>query len=87
VTKEERERIGGILTSKGVTLPCHRCGQRQFAIAGYSARRIQDSTDGLGTVLLGGPSLPIVVVVCNTCGAISEHALGTLGMMPKSEGQ
>jgi len=36
-------------------------------------------------MVIGGPSVPSVVTACNRCGYLSQHTLGTLGLLPKEE--
>jgi hypothetical protein len=31
---------------------------------------------------LGGLGIPSIAIICNRCGFISQHALGTLGLLP-----
>ena len=34
-----------------------------------------------GNIRLGGPMVPIAIVACTKCGAITMHALGALGLL------
>lgn len=80
----EHDKIGKILTERGAVHPCHRCGHTNFSVIdGYSHFSIQNVLDG--SVSLGGPSVPVAMVACNNCGAITPHALGALGLMNKPE--
>ena len=83
----DQDKVGKLLVAKGAVLPCHRCGHKNFAVIdSYSSFGLQDSfTQG---VMLGGPSLPVALVGCTNCGAITAHALGVLGLLdaPKKEG-
>lgn len=77
---EEKEKIIKTLENKLAKLPCPRCNNQQFSLVdGYFSQPIQEN---LGGIVLGGPSIPSVVVVCNKCGFISQHALGALGLLP-----
>ncbi len=80
----DKREIGNALTEKGAIRPCHRCGAAQFTVLdGYSSVFLQPD---LGSVVLGGPNVPVASVVCNNCGAITAHAVGALGLLPgKSE--
>jgi len=81
LSKEEKERILQALEDRGVKLPCPRCGNSSFTLLdGYFNQTIQ--TDLKGTVI-GGPSVPSVVAICDRCGYLSQHALGALGLLPK----
>ena len=82
--KIDREKIAGLLTEKGAVHPCHRCGRTSFTVLeGYSNLILQDDI-GKGLVI-GGPSVPVALVVCTNCGAITSHALGALGLLPQKE--
>lgn len=62
------------LEKKGAILPCHRCGSTSFTLIDqYSNFIIQDSPQG---IVLGGTTIPIILVACSNCGAITPHALG-----------
>ncbi len=82
--KIDREKIAGLLQGKGATNPCHRCGHTSFAVLeGYSNLILQDDI-GRG-IVIGGPSVPVALVACSNCGAITLHALGALGLLPQKE--
>jgi hypothetical protein len=69
-----------------VIRPCPRCGNQHFSILeGYTFFPINETT---GTIL-GGPTIPAILVVCNACGAITPHALGVFENLndQKNEGE
>ena len=72
------------LTEKNATLPCHRCGATEFTVLeGFSNIFLQkDFNAGL---VIGGPSIPVIHVACNNCGAITAHAIGALGLLANGE--
>jgi hypothetical protein len=77
----DRDKVAKILTERGATKPCHRCGHTNFAvIEGYSSFSLQENLDG--NIVLGGPAVPVAMVACGNCGAITPHALGALGLLP-----
>lgn len=81
--KQEENRIIQALQNAGARLPCPRCGNSNFTLLnGYFNHTIQPDPKGM---VLGGPSIPSVVVACNRCGFLSQHALGILGLLPKEE--
>lgn len=66
----------------GAKAPCPRCGNGQFTLLeGYFNQTVQNELAGM---VLGGPSVPSVVVVCTRCGYLSQHALGVLGLLPNA---
>lgn len=80
----DRDQIAKLLTERGATKPCHRCGHTNFAVIdGYSSFSLQDSLEG--GLVLGGPAVPVVTVACTKCGAITPHALGPLGLLPSEK--
>jgi hypothetical protein len=83
--KSEKDKIIQKLIEKGANLPCPRCSNKSFSVVdGYFNQPLQGEIKGL---VLGGPSIPSIVTVCNQCGFISQHALGALGPLPqKKEG-
>jgi len=82
--KIDRDKIADLLTKKGAVHPCHRCGRASFTVLeGYSNLILQDDIS-IGLVI-GGPSVPVVLVACSNCGAITSHALGALGLLPQKE--
>lgn len=82
--KIDRDKIANILTEKGATNRCHRCNSNQFSVLeGYSNLILQDDI-GKGLVI-GGPSVPVALVACNNCGAITSHALGAIGLLPEGK--
>lgn len=81
ISADQNKKVIDALDRVGANLPCPRCGKRNFALVdGYFNHPIQTSLNGL---VIGGPSVPSVVVVCNNCGFISQHALGALNLLPK----
>jgi hypothetical protein len=79
--KFDRKVVAKRLEEKGALAPCHRCSQEQFSILEQMANfSVQDQMQG---VHLGGASVPAALVICNNCGAITPHALGALGVLPK----
>jgi hypothetical protein len=82
ISDEEKQQIIAALERAGARLPCPRCGNNNFTLLeGYFNQTVQTRLPG---IVLGGPSVPSVVVVCTRCGFLSQHALGSLGLLPKT---
>jgi predicted nucleic-acid-binding Zn-ribbon protein len=80
LTQEQKNEIIKRLVERGAVLPCPRCGNKNFVIVdGYFTQTLSSE---IGALVLGGQTIPSVVTVCTKCGFISQHALGTLGLLP-----
>lgn len=78
--KIDIQRVIEVLTERGATQPCARCGHQSFAVEqDFITLQVQNS---LKTLSIGRATIPAAVVVCKHCGAITLHALGALGMLP-----
>lgn len=83
-TPKEREDIVKRMHDKGVSRPCPRCNGDQFSLVdGYAVFGLVDKLEDEQVRNL----VPSVCVACNTCGYLTFHALGPLGMMPEKPGQ
>ena len=82
LTNEQKEKIKVELLRKIPTLTCPMCHNKGFTMAdGYFLNSMQVD---LTSVSLGGQAIPTIAVICNNCGFISQHALGSLGLLPKN---
>jgi len=82
-SQENKQRIIKALEERGAKLPCPRCGNNNFTLLdGYFNQTIQPEANG---IVIGGPSILSVVVACNQCGYLIQHALGILGLLPEEE--
>lgn len=83
ISDEKKQEIVKVLNERGATRPCPRCGNESFSLLdGYFNQTIQSELKGL---VIGGPSVPSVVLSCAQCGFLSQHALGALGLIPEKE--
>jgi|LGVF01.2.fsa_nt_gb hypothetical protein len=81
-----KQEIVEKLKKKGSLLPCHRCGNKTFSIIdGYSKFLVDKNIDILPKFTFGRSSVPIILIVCDNCGAITPHAMGALDLLPKEE--
>lgn len=81
MSAEEKRKIIAALEERGATLPCPRCGNNAFTLLdGYLNQTIQKELKG---IVIGGPSVPTIVITCKRCGFLSQHALGILGLLPE----
>ncbi|MBR4007303.1 hypothetical protein [Fibrobacter sp.] len=84
--KIDKTRIINKLTEKGAVLSCSRCGHQFFSVLDGNAKIILDENID-ANIRIGGPTVPVAVVVCANCGAITMHALGALGLLDEQGGQ
>ena len=81
MNEDQKKKVIQALQEKGSVLPCPRCGNQNFTlIDGYFNQPLQKQLSN--NLVIGGPSIPSVGVVCNKCGFIAHHAVGVLGLMP-----
>ena len=66
--------IVAALQRKGVAKACPRCGTLHFSVVAETLLQINSDP----TKALAGYVLPTVVVACNNCGFLTQHALGPL---------
>lgn len=80
MTQNEKEKIIKALQDRLAKQPCPRCANQQFTLAdGYFNQPFQNELSA--GLIIGGPSIPSVVVLCTRCGFVSQHALGMLGLL------
>ncbi|MFV0366310.1 MAG: hypothetical protein ACK5JS_07400 [Mangrovibacterium sp.] len=80
--KFDRLKYQKMLEEKGALKDCHRCGSKTFSLLdGYSFMPVNETTGNI----LGGPSIPSILVVCTNCGAITPHALGAFEKIENDE--
>lgn len=66
------------LKEKGVKLPCPRCGQAQFSIVGEATISLDRPSTTQN--LLFNSQIPTVIIGCDNCGFLLQHAKGPLGL-------
>lgn len=83
LSKEQKEIIIKKLAEKGVKASCPMCGNNHFVLAdAYFTNILQTQ---LNSISIGGPNIPTIAIICSNCGFISQHALGSLGLLPKDD--
>lgn len=83
LSEQEKQKIASILSSKISHLECPMCHKNNFVILdGYFNLPINANYKG---VVLGGPTIPAIGIVCANCGFISQHALGVLGLLNNAD--
>ena len=78
-------QVGSKLKEKGALLPCPRCGQPKFQIVGESQIILTSPSTPLNMLTLPSitdiPSyVQVVIIGCENCGYLIQHAKGPLGL-------
>jgi hypothetical protein len=82
----DKEKITKLLQDKGAMNHCHRCGNNTFTLVdGYSEFAIQKDVDKIQETVIGGPTVPFILIACDNCGVLIPHAMGALGLIPKEK--
>ena len=71
----QREAIIAALKAKGVGCACSRCGSINFNVLDFAILDSQSNTDAISH---GGPTISTAIIVCQTCGLITQHDTKTL---------
>lgn len=87
-TEDEKQKILATIKAQVPKIGnCPVCGNSNWTLAdGYIQLPVQDK---LGSVVLGGPVLPCVAIVCTNCGntvLLNVFALGLKDMLEKKPG-
>lgn len=91
----DKNRLNEVITAlnnKQVNLPCPRCSSNNFSVVGESEISvIQHAPEPRG--LLGRYSndpvkttMPVIIVACDNCGFVSQHAQAALGVLNSRSG-
>ena len=85
--KNRLDEIIYALTEKGVNQPCPRCTSRNFSVVGETEITVENSPlPGKGLIgrslrsFTSNVSLPTIVIACDNCGYITQHAQASLGL-------
>lgn len=83
ISDKERQDIIKVLTERIGGFSCPICHKGHFSLVdGFSSHAL---TDDYHIINLDGKIIPFVMLVCDNCGFVSQHALGSLGILPKQE--
>ncbi|MFL5483709.1 MAG: hypothetical protein ACJ8AK_16125 [Gemmatimonadaceae bacterium] len=76
ISSTDKQRIVSALKSRGAG-GCPRCDDSQWTVSEYSRIEVQETSarNGASTV-----TIPAVMIVCQHCGFIAQHALQPLGL-------
>ena len=74
--QELKDKVVSRLNEKGLR-ECPMCHSNQFTIVdGF--QQLMVNKELTSAFVVGGPIIPVVAIVCNNCGFLSQHAVGAL---------
>jgi hypothetical protein len=77
LTTNQRQIVMAALNARGVRA-CPLCANNGWTLG---EELVTASTTSLaGGMVIGGPTIPMIQLVCNRCGFVSHHAVGVLGI-------
>ena len=77
LNQQDAEKVQDWLNSKGAKATCPACGQSTWSIGDVIAPPVMQG----GNISMGGPSVPMVQVICNHCANISLYAAVPMGVV------
>lgn len=83
IKEEDRKKIINFFNERVEKFDCPICHKGHFSIVdGYSNHVL---TSDYHEIALEGKILPFIMLVCNNCGFVSYHALGTLSLLDNTD--
>lgn len=77
LTEEQRKVAADALQTR-VKNPCPSCGSRSFTIADVVSALPFDPN---GPLVIGGPTVPILLVICENCALLIPFSAVKLGLV------
>ena len=75
MSPERQMAIREVLKRVGAEQPCERCKYATFEVAGEGRRFLIPGEN------VGGVYIPTIVMACQRCGLLAEHATRILGLL------
>ena len=79
ISTDDKHRIVNALKARGAG-SCPRCNDSQWTVSEYSMIEVQGTMDRHGS---DTTTIPSIMIVCEHCGFIAQHALQPLGIWPQ----
>jgi hypothetical protein len=76
ISSTDKQRIVSALKSRGAG-SCPRCDDSQWTVSEYARIEVQPTSERNG---VSHATIPAVMIVCQHCGFIAQHALQPLGL-------
>jgi hypothetical protein len=80
ISADDKHKIVAALKARGAG-SCPRCRDSQWTVSEFSRIDVQATMDRNSTERT---TIPAVMIVCEHCGFIAQHALQPLGVWPQS---
>ena len=80
ISTDDKHRIISALKARGAG-SCPRCRDSQWTVREYSMIEVQATMDRNSAETT---TIPSIMIVCEHCGFISQHALQPLGIWPEN---
>ena len=80
ISTDDKHRIISALKARGAG-SCPRCRDSQWTVSEYSMIEVQATMDRNSAETT---TIPSIMIVCEHCGFISQHALQPLGIWPEN---
>jgi hypothetical protein len=81
ISADDKHRIIAALKERGAG-SCPRCRDSQWTVSEYSRIEVQATMD---RNTAERTTIPAIMIVCEHCGFIAQHALQPLGVWPHAE--
>lgn len=78
ISADDKHRIVNALKARGAG-SCPRCNDSQWTVSEFSMIEVQATMD---RGALETATIPSIMIVCEHCGFIAQHALQPLGIWP-----
>lgn len=82
IKKKIQENLNKKLQENGRSFTCPICGNNNFILADGFVNDLLQETMGSGLVI-GGPVIPEVIIICGHCGYVMKFSTGILGLLSK----
>ena len=76
ISNSDKQKIITALKARGAG-SCPRCDDSQWTVSEYQRIHVQETSARDSN---GGATIPAVMIVCQHCGFIAQHALQPLGL-------
>jgi phage terminase large subunit GpA-like protein len=77
ISSTDKQRVVSALKSRGAGA-CPRCDDSQWTVSEFSRIDVQETSGRNGHTT--NTTIPAVMIVCQHCGFIAQHALQPLGL-------